>query len=231
MSLTEYNEDVILAGLDFEHYDSTSDTWYPVPNITDVGALGEQAEKKEKTNLSDKVKKYGSGMQDAPDKAVKGQYIPLQSATSVYAEEYEDQQRFIKRCRNREEFMVRVKWASGEVNSFLFKALGFEFDSPNQAEWKMFTANGSQNTRMCWGIDITGDASVATGSSTSALTAATDPIDLDLNDDESFTWSSEDETIATVDSVTGIVTGVAAGTVSIVAEIRGVYGYHEVTVS
>ena len=230
MPITEYTEDVILGCLNVEHYDSVSDTWYPVPNITDVGALGEQAEKKEKTNLSDKVKRYGAGLQDAPDKAIKGQYIPPQATGSQYEADYTDQQRFIKRCRAREEFMIRVTWDSGATNSFLFKALGFEFDSPNQAEWKMFTCNGSQNTRMLWDIDITGLDTVVVASSIT-LTAATDPADLQLEAGEAFVWASEDVLIATVDAGTGEVTGVAAGETNITAEIRGVIGYHKVTVT
>lgn len=230
MAQKTYTDDVILACLDVEHYDVTSDTWYPVPNCTDVGALGEQAEKKEKTNLSNKLKTYGEGLQDAPDKAIKGQYIPPQTVGSPYEQAYIDQQRFIKRCRNREEFFIRVRWASGSTNSFLFKSLGFEFDSPNQAEWKMWTSNGSQNTRMLWEVDVTGLDTVAVAA-TVQLTAATDPVDLELQSGEAFAWESSDTDVATVDTVTGVVTGVAVGEVEITSEIRGVTGYHTVTVT
>lgn len=228
MATKKYEEDVVLACLHIEHLDDG--TWYDVPNVTDIGALGEQAEKKEKTNLNDKIKKYSDGLQDAPDKAIKGQYIPEQETGSEYETDYTNQQRFIKRCRNKEEFFVRVTWDSGKQNVFLFKALGFEFDSPNQAEWKMFTCNGSQNTRMLWDVDISGPDTV-TVASTIQLAAATDPIDLELGDAEEFVWASEDAVVATVDASTGEVTGVAAGVVNITATVRGVTGYHEVTVT
>lgn len=226
----EFTEDVILAGLNAEHFDSVANQWYPIPNCTDIGALGEDAEKKEKTNLGDDVKRYGSGMQDAPDKAIKGQVIPFQDADSPYYQAYLDQQRFIKRARNREEFMVRVTWKDGETNSFLFKALGYQVDSPNQAEWKMFTVNGVQNTRVLWDVEVTGATTLAAAADTT-LTAATVPSDLKLNTGETFKWSSSDVAVATVDAATGEVTGVAAGTVTIMAEIRGVTGYHEITVT
>ena len=83
---------------------------------------------------------------------------------------------------------------------------------------------------MLWAVDITGDTTVAASSSIT-LTAATDPSDLELDDDETVTWLSEDETVATVDAATGVVTGVAAGTCYITAEVRGVTGYYEVEVT
>lgn len=230
MSLKQFNEDVILAGLDASYFDVTDDAWVDIPNITDVGAIGEQSEKKDKTNLSNTIKKYGTGMQDAPDKAIKGQIIPNQVDTSNYYDEYLRQQKFIKRCRNKEEMMFRVVWHDGSTNAFLFKALGFEFDSPSQDEWKMFTINGAQNTRTLWDVDFTGVASIAVAGTTT-LTAVTDPTDLELDDDEVFAWASDDVSIATVDALTGEVTGVSAGTTYITAEIRGVTGYFELTVT
>jgi len=61
------------------------------------------------------------------------------------------------------------------------------------------------------------------------LTANTVPV---LTEDEhgEIKWTSSDTSKATV-SETGLVTGVAAGTVSITAEIRGVVGSLSVTVS
>lgn len=229
----EFTEDVILAGLCVEVYDTTVQTpeWFKVPNITNVGDLGETAEKKEKTNLCDKIRKYSDGLQDAPDKSIEGQHIPTQSAGSLYYDEWVAQQRFYKLCRNRKEFMMRIKWHDGETSAFLFKSLGFITQSPNQAEWKMFTVAGVQNTRMLWSVDITGPDTV-TESSTIDLAAATDPVDLELDQGtiDTTVWASSDELVATVDA-SGTVTGVAAGEVTITAEIRGVVGYHTVTVS
>lgn len=229
----EFTEDVILAGLCVEVYDTTVLTpeWFEVPNITNIGDLGETAEKKEKTNLCDTIRKYSDGLQDAPDKSIEGQHIPTQEAGSLYYDEWVAQQRFYKLCRNRKEFMVKIKWNDGETNSFLFKSLGFIHQSPNQAEWKMFTVAGSQNTRVLWSVDITGENTVA-AASTIDLVVNTDPMDLELDQGtiDDTVWASSDELIATVDS-SGTVTGVAAGEVTITAEIRGVIGYHTVTVS
>lgn len=229
----EFTEDVILAGLCVEVYDAEAQTpgWFKVPNITNIGDLGETAEKKEKTNLCDTVRKYSDGLQDAPDKSIEGQHIPTQAAGSLYYDEWQAQQRFYKLCRNRKEFMMRIMWKDGETNAFLFKSLGFINQSPNQAEWKMFTVAGVQNTRMLWSVDISGPETVA-AASTIDLTATTDPTDLVLDQGtlDTTSWTSSDELIATVDS-SGTVTGVAAGEVTITAEIRGVVGYHTVTVS
>lgn len=229
--LKEYNDDVILAGLDAEVYDATADEWFAVPNLTNVGDIGEQAEKKEKTNLSDDIKKYSDGMQDAPDKSLEGQIIPLQAATSPYFTEYTLQQRFFKLCQERKEFMLRIKWKSGKINAFLFKSLGYFVSSPNQAEWKMFNVPGVQNTRMLWEVELSGTNTVAIGN-TVELATATVPSDLEMTSYtvDTTVWSSSDELIATVDS-SGVVTGVAEGTVTIMAEIRGVIGYLEVTVT
>lgn len=229
-----FTEDVILAGLCVEVYDADalpSPEWFSVPNITNIGDLGETAEKKEKTNLCDTIRKYSDGLQDAPDKSIEGQYIPTQASASVYYTEWVNQQRFIKMCRAKKEFLMRVKWNDGETNSFLFKSLGSMQQSPNQAEWKMFTVAGVQNTRVLWAVDITGETAVA-AASTIDLVATTDPADLLLDQGtlDTTTWSSSDELIATVDA-NGTVTGVAAGEVTIMAEIRGVIGYHTVTVS
>ena len=51
-------------------------SWQEVPRLTEIGAIGESSEPKEKTTLSDKIKKYDSGMRDAPDKNLKGHIDP-----------------------------------------------------------------------------------------------------------------------------------------------------------
>lgn len=229
----QYTEDVMLiAGTVMEHEVITNgvSAWHLIPNATSFGGVGEQAEKKEKTNLSDTIKKYGSGMQDAPDKSIKGQVIPPQTADSPNLQKYNDQQMFIKRCKNKEEFNVRIVWPDGEINSYLFKALGFEIDDNNQEEWKMFTVNGAQNTRTLWDVELAGTNTVTTGNTITDLTVTTVPLDLDRGTD-SVTYSSSDTGVATVDASTGVVTGVAAGDVTIIATFRGVSGELAVTVS
>lgn len=221
---------ILIAGTIVEMQTDTG--WAEVPRLTEIGAVGEQSEPKEKTTLSDRIKKYDSGMRDAPDKNLKGQYVPLQQAGDEFFDEYTLQQAFIKRCRDEEEFNIRVKWPDGEVNGFLFKALGFEWDAGNQEEWKMFTVNGKQNSRVVYDLTVTGTAIVATAATTQ-LTVTTTPSGIITNDGSGsgkVTWTSSDPLKATVDQ-NGLVTGVAAGTTIVTAEFRGVVGELEITVS
>lgn len=207
-------------------------TWHEVPRLTEIGAVGEQSEPKEKTTLSDRIKKYDSGMRDAPDKNLKGQYVPEQPVGGQYADERTKQQDFITRCRNEEEFNIRVKWPDGDVNGFLFKSLGFEFDQGSQEDWKMFTVNGKQNSRVIYDLTVSGTATV-TVAATTQLSVVTVPADIQVNDgtgNSTVRWLSSNPTKATVDD-NGLVTGVAAGTTIITAEFRGVVGELEVTVS
>ena len=225
---------ILIAGTIVEMQVTTGMTtsWQEVPRLTEIGAVGEQSEPKEKTTLSDRIKKYDSGMRDAPDKNLKGQYVPLQQSGDQYFNEYTLQQAFIKRCRDEEEFNIRVKWPDGEVNGFLFKSLGFEWDAGNQEEWKMFTVNGKQNSRVVYDLTVTGTATVATAATTqlSVTTTPTGVVTNDGSDSGSVVWTSSNPTKATV-SNNGLVKGVAAGTTIITAEFRGVVGELKVTVS
>lgn len=221
---------ILIAGTIVEMQTDTS--WQEVPRLTEIGAIGESSEPKEKTTLSDKIKKYDSGMRDAPDKNLKGQYVPVQASGDPYFTEYTLQQAFIKRCRDEEEFNIRIKWPDGEVNGFLFKALGFEWDAGNQEEWKMFTVNGKQNSRVVYDLTVAGTATVAVAATTQ-LSVVTVPADIQVNDrtgNSTVRWLSSNPLKATVDD-NGLVKGVAAGTAIITAEFRGVVGELKVTVS
>lgn len=223
------SEDVILnAGTTVEHQ-LTDGTWKRIPKLTTLGAVGEQSDPKEKTTLEDKIKKYGSGLRDAADKNIQGNYIPVQQSGDEHYDDWLLQQEFITRCRNQEEFNMRVNWSDGEVTGFLFKALGFEYNDGNQEEWKMFTVNGKQNSRVIYDVTVSGTATVATAATTQ-LAATWVPSDVNVVNAGGVKWASSNEAIATVDA-NGLVTGVAAGTVIITAEVRGVVGSLEVTVS
>lgn len=221
---------ILIAGTTVEHeiVSGENSTWALIPRLTEIGAIGEQSEPKEKTTLSDTIKKYDSGLRDAPDKNLKGQYVPIQSAEDEYYGEYVLQQAFITRVRNEEEMNIRVNWPDGEVNGFLFKSLGFEWDQGAQADWKMFTSNGKQNSRVVYSVSVAGTLTVVTGSDTQ-LTIDTVPADIDTTAGTVY-WSSDDEAIATVDT-DGLVTGVGTGAANITAEFRGVSATVEVTVS
>lgn len=223
------NDVILVAGTKLE-MQLPAGTWQRVPKMKSIGAIGEQSESKEKTTLEDRIRTYGSGLRDAPDKNVQGQYIPKQMMGDDYYDEYLLQQEFIKRCRNEEEFNLRVVWPDGEVNGFLFKALGFEWDDSTQEDWKMFTCNGKQNSRMIFETTVSGTATVAVAATTQlSVSVVPETIVADEYADE-IVWTSSDDLIATVDT-DGLVTGVAAGTVTITAEVRGVPGELEVTVT
>ncbi len=222
------NDVVLIAGLKTEMLLADGVTWQRVPKLTTIGAVGEQADAKEKTTLEDQRKKYGAGILDSDDRNIEGYYIPAQESGDEYYEDYVLQQAFIKRARALEEFNMRITYKDGDMCGFLYKCLGFEFQDPNQEDWKTFTVDGKQNSVTIFGMTVTGDATVA-AAATITLTATPDAIADDLDDDD-ITWSSSDEAVATVDS-SGVVTGVAAGTVTITASARGVEGSLEITVT
>ena len=165
--------------------------------MTVLGAVGEQSDPKEKTTLADTIKKYGSGLRDAPDKNMQGQYIPVQETGETYYDDFIFTARvYYSPCRNEEEFNVRVNWSDGEVTGFLFKALGFQFNDGNQEEWKMWTVNGKQNSRVIYKVAISGTATVAVAASTQ-LSVELTPAGLTPAGSGPITWTSSDVTKAT----------------------------------
>ncbi len=221
---------ILMAGTRLFHETVVGDvsTWAEVPRIKNIGAIGEKSEPKEKTTLSDTIKKYDSGLRDAPDKNLKLQYIPVKESGEEYYAEYVLQQAFIARCRNEEELNLRVLWPDLEVNGFLFKSLGFEWDDGGEGDWKMFTVSGKQNSRVVYAVAVTGTLTV-TDSTTTQLTLVTTPGDIDTTAGTVY-WSSDNDSLATVDA-NGLVTGVASGTANITAEFRGVTATVAVVVS
>lgn len=223
------SEDVILiAGTTVEHQ-LANGTWKRIPRLTSIGPTGQMSEPKEKTTLEDTSKVYGSGLQDAADKTFNGQYIPPQEIADQHYEDWLLQQEFITRCKNKEEFNMRVNWPDGEVNGCLVKTLGFQLTDMTQEDWKMFVVNGKQNTDTVWSVSLSGTATVAVAATTQ-LTYAMVPAVMTDKQRGTVTWTSSDPVVATVDD-DGLVTGVAAGSVVITAEIRGVVGSLAVTVT
>lgn len=214
-------------------------TWQRVPRLTTFGAIGEQAEAKAKTTIEDRRNKYAPGIQDSDERNIEGQYIPFQNTGDEYYDDYILQQAFIDRCKRHEEFNMRVNWSEdlnqsnsvAEVSGFLYQPLGFNFQDGTQEDWRMFTVNGRQNSVTVFGASISEESpSVAVGADTQ-LTVLPDPNNMVLSEyEDDIVWTSGDEAIATVDT-TGLVSGVAEGTVTITAEIRGVPATVEVTVT
>lgn len=223
---------ILVAGTIVEHQLTNGD-WARAPRLTTLGAVGEQSEAKEKTTLEDKIRKYGSGLRDAPDKNLSGQYIPEQQSGDEFYDDYVLQQQFIDRLKCEEEFNLRVIWPDGEYMGWYHKSLGFQIDEGSQEDWKMWTSNGKQNTRVIYQSDLSIAGGSAVGTADELVVNIESVRDVDLGD---VVWSSGDVAIATVavdptDSTKAVVTGVAAGTVTITAEARGVPVTLEVTVS
>ncbi len=219
-------EDVtLLAGTVVEH-ETAPGVWAVAPSLTSIGETGEMSEPKEKTTLADRMKRYGSGLRDAPDKTLQGQYIPAQQVGGEYYDEYVLQQAFIQRCRNEEEFNMRVKWPDNTVAGFLFKSFGFKITDGTQEDWKMWEVAGKQNSRPVWTVTVNGTAAITTSSQ---LSIETVPL-LNAAEIGTVTWKSSDTAKATV-SASGLVTKVGTGAVTITAEVRGVVGSLAVTVS
>lgn len=119
-----------------------------IPGIITVGATGLTSESKEKTTLADTLKKYGAGMQDAPDKTLKGQLFSSDA----------DQKAFLDACKAKSEMLIQIEYpdkltpssGTGTVGQYLLKPLGFEVDDVAGEEWMMFTVPGKQNSAVTW---------------------------------------------------------------------------------
>ena len=151
--MTAILDDVFLGNAKFSYTTAalTAETvtigdYIKVHGMQDVGEIGLTSEAKDKTNLEDTSKKYGSGMQDAPDKELKGNVIPYQGGDGPYLSEYTVQQTFINVCKAETAFMVKIEYADGETDEFLVKPLGYKTSAPNSSEWKSFSVPCKQNS-------------------------------------------------------------------------------------
>jgi hypothetical protein len=118
-----------------------------IPKITNIGGVGLMSEAKETTTLSNTNKTYGAGLQDAPDKSIKGQYIGSDA----------DQKSFRDAAKLNQSMLIKIEFpdkpnpaGTGTVAVFTIKTLGFEMDEPTGEEWLMFTVNAKQNTDVTW---------------------------------------------------------------------------------
>ena len=114
-----------------------------IPGILSFGPSGYTAPAKDRTTLADTEMKYGSGLPDAPDKTIKGQY---------YGDDT-DQKAFITACRARTPMLLKCQFpdkpndtGTGTVVIVELQPLGFEIDEPTAAEWLMFTVTAKQNS-------------------------------------------------------------------------------------
>jgi hypothetical protein len=212
-------EDVTLAaGTIVEHFDSDG-VWKRVPRITSTGDTGSLAEAKEKTTTEDRIKRYGSGLRDGGDKNFKGQIIPPQAEGSEHYLDRALQQIFLDRCKNEEEMPMRITFPDSERGTFTFKSLGYLADDVTAEDWRMFSANGKQNSFVAWSTAplltavVLGGTGTLTVGNGEQLTVANTPIDAfyEVNQDS---YVSDDPAVVSV-TKWGYVKGVSAGTANI----------------
>lgn len=124
-----------------------------IPGVMNIGAIGLMSEAKENTTLADTNKTYGAGMQDAPDKSIKGQFWANNTL----------QKAFLDACKALTPMTIKVEFpdkpdatGTGTIGEFEIKPLGFQVDEPEGSEWMMFTVNAKQNTAVTWTNPATG---------------------------------------------------------------------------
>lgn len=110
--------------------------------IDSIGAVGSMATPKDKTTISDTVKKYGTGMRDTPDKDIKGQY---------YAGDV-DQQAIIDAAKSGKTVRMKAVWPQSDTGVIVELALlGFQMDENSSEDWQTFTIKAKQSGQEQWG--------------------------------------------------------------------------------
>lgn len=228
------SEDVVLVAGTLVEQQLANGSWSRIPSVSSTGATGEKAESKEKTTVGDKIKKYGTGLQEAPEKTFKLQTIPVQEVGAKFEADYLLQQAFISRAKLKEAMQMRITWPDLERATFVVQTLGYEVDDASAEDWKMATITAKQNSETAWGVapaltdlTVTGSTAFAVAS-TESLSFV--PVPLDAYYVADVTYSSSDTGIVTV-SEAGVMTGISAGTADITVTMSGVSKVHSVTVS
>lgn len=228
------SEDVVLVAGTLVEQQLPNGSWSRIPSVASTGATGEKAEPKEKTTVGDKIKKYGTGMQEAPEKTFKLQVIPAQEVGGIYEADRSLQQAFISRAKAKEAMQMRITWPDLERATMAVQTLGYEVDDAGAEDWKMATITAKQNSETAWGTAPVLTALAVSGSNAFAVAAeealAVLPTPLDAYYVADATYSSSDTAVVTVNEA-GLMTGVAAGTADITITMSGVSATHSVTVS
>ena len=148
------SQEATLAAGTIVSYSLALDTpvWVVLEGTLSVGSVGFMAEAKERTTLADTNKKYGAGLQDAPDKTVKGQYYGSNT----------DQTAFLKAAEATQTILMQVQYpdkpnetGTGTIAEFEVATLGYELDDVTGEDWMMFTVNGKQNS-ITWTDPVAG---------------------------------------------------------------------------
>ena len=227
-------EDVVLVAGTLVEQQLSNGNWSRVPSVSSTGATGEKAEAKEKTTVGDNIKKYGTGMQEAPEKTFKLQIIPVQDAGSKYTNDYVLQQLYIARAKAKESMAMRITWPDLERATMAVQTLGYEVDDAGAEDWKMATITAKQNSVTAWsnapamtGITVAGNTALSVAEEDTLVLS---PVPLDAYYLADAAFSTSDPAIAIVTDA-GVVTGVGAGTCDITVTMSDVTETHSVTVS
>ena len=131
---------VLGAGSTFGFDTAGTGTFLLAEGIQSLGAIGDEAESKDKTTISDTRKVYGAGMVDSPDMEI----------SLIYLTDDANQVAFVDACKAREEMDIEVTWPNGTSGTFKFQPFGFSIDETTPDGWIMASVTGKQNTDVAW---------------------------------------------------------------------------------
>lgn len=198
------------AGSKFEVSYDCGETFEQVRGMTAIGATGDQAETVETTSIDDEARTYIAALGTPPQKNFTGNFRP----------ELASQQRFYQAGQDKETVVVRTTFPTRPnltVGTQTVALLGFQVEEPAADAALQFSVNGQASGKASWSFplyvavssvnmettDLTGNVG-----QTGEMSANVLPSDAT---NKSIEYSVEDNTIASVDSETGVVTFIKVG--------------------
>jgi hypothetical protein len=201
-----------------------------VEGIQALSLIGDEAESKDATTISNNRKVYGAGLVDSPDME-----LPM-----IYLVDDSDQVAFINACKSRTQMNVKATWSNGVSAMFLFQPFGFSIGETTAEGWVMASVKGKQNTSVVWSVNgeiiypdliavtVAGSSSIEF-ESTSTYTASANPSQALL---DGLVWSVSDVTKASI-TQQGVLTALTgqSGNVYVRATVGTVVGQRLVTIA
>jgi hypothetical protein len=131
---------VLGAGSTFGFDVTNSGTFILAEGIQSLGSIGDEAEAKDKTTISDTRKVYGAGLVDSPDMEI----------SLIYLVNDDNQVAFVNACKARTQMNVKATWPNGTSGTFSFQPFGFSINETTAEGWIMASVKGKQNTSVDW---------------------------------------------------------------------------------
>ena len=131
---------VLGAGSTFGFDVTGGTTFVLAEGIQSLGAIGDEAEAKDKTTISDTRKVYGAGIVDSPDMEI----------SLIYLVKDANQVSFIDACKARTPMNIEATWPNGTSGTFEFQPFGFSINETTAEGWIMASVKGKQNTEVDW---------------------------------------------------------------------------------